>query len=137
MNNERVQKSIYWAILVSETSHIFCCVLPTLFSIISLAAGLGLVAAMPAGLEMLHEVIHDWEIPMIIASGLIVLFGWMVHYFAIKLDCHNTGCEHEPCGPKKRKAGNILKIATVLFVFNVTIFLFFHHGMEALLHAHH
>lgn len=133
MSLERVQKSLALAILASETSHIFCCVLPTLFSLISLATGLGLIAAMPPGLEFVHAVMHEWELPMIALSGAIVLLGWGVHYLAIKLDCHDTGCMHGPCAPKKRKAGAILKIASVLFVVNVTVYLFFHHGLEAIL----
>ncbi|MCB9991356.1 MAG: hypothetical protein H6867_08235 [Rhodospirillales bacterium] len=133
MSLERVQKSLALAILVSETSHIFCCVLPTLFSLVSLATGLGLIAAMPTGLEALHEIMHEWEAPMILLSGAIILLGWGAHYLSVKLDCHNTGCVHEPCGPKKKQAGKILKIASLLFVFNVSIYLFFHHGMEALM----
>jgi hypothetical protein len=134
MSLERTQKSLYWAIVISETSHVFCCVLPTIFSIMSLATGLGLIAAMPSGLEIMHENLHDWEIPMITASGVIVLLGWVINYIAVKLDCHDTGCVHEPCGTKKRKASKILKIASVLFVFNLAIFLFFHHGLEHLMH---
>jgi len=135
MNIERVQKSLALAILASETSHIFCCVLPTIFSLVSLATGLGLVAAMPAGLESLHAMLHAWELPMIAVSGFVVSLGWGAHYLAIKLDCHDTGCSHGPCGPKKRKAGRILRIATFLFAFNVTVYLFFHHGLNAILAA--
>ncbi len=132
MNIERIQKSLAVAIIASETSHIFCCVLPTAFSILSLLSGFGLVAAMPAGLEVLHEALHQWEIPMILMSGMIVALGWGAHYLAVKMDCSNTGCCHEPCGPKKRKSGNVLKVATYLFAFNVGVFLFFHHGLEVL-----
>lgn len=131
MNIDRVQKSLGWAIVASETSHVFCCVLPTLFSLISLAAGLGLVTAMPLGLEVLHEVMHHWELPVILASGVVLLLGWGAHFLALKLDCRSTGCGHGPCTPKKRKAGKVLKLATVLFVMNFAIYLGFHHGLEA------
>ncbi len=137
MNTERVQKTLGWAIIASETSHVFCCVLPTLFSLASLASGLGLVAAMPSGLEFLHDALHGWEMPMILASGTIVLLGWVAHFLAVRLDCHSTGCGHGPCTPKKRKAGKILKFATILFIANVTVYLFFHQGMEAILHLGH
>lgn len=133
MNFDRVQKSLAVAIIASEASHVFCCVLPTLFSIISLAAGVGLIAAMPPGFDALHEIMHKWELPIIAISGLVVLAGWGVHYLAVKVDCHDTGCVHGPCGPKKHKAGTILKLATALFLANITVYLFFHHGMEAIL----
>ena len=132
MNIDRVQKSLGWAIIASETSHVFCCVLPTLFSMLSLATGFGLIAAMPLGLQVLHEMMHHWEVPMILASGFVVMMGWGAHFLAIKLDCHDTGCAHGPCTPKKRKAGKILKVATILFVANVSVYLVFHHGLETL-----
>ncbi len=132
MNLDRVQKSLSLAIIASEASHIFCCVLPTLFSVLTLAAGLGLIAAVPAGLTVLHDALHHWEIPMIVLSGVFVVLGWVIHYVAERVDCHNTGCVHEPCAPKKRKAGTVLKIATALFAVNVTVFLVFHYGMENL-----
>lgn len=132
INMERLQKSLSLAIIAAETSHVFCCVLPTVVSILSLATGLGLIAAMPAGLEFLHELLHEWEVPMITFSGLILLLGWGIHYLAVRVDCHDTGCVHGPCAPKKRKAGKILKIASLLFLINVTIYLCFHHGMATI-----
>lgn len=132
MNIERVQKSLAVVLILSEASHVFCCVLPTLFSVMSVAAGFGMIAAMPAGLAALHESLHRWEVPMILASGSIVLAGWGAYFIARRLDCHSTGCVHEPCGPRKKSAGTVLKIASALFVFNVSIYLLFHHGLEAL-----
>lgn len=134
MNMDRVQKSLGIALILSETSHVFCCVLPTLFSILSLAAGLGMITAMPSGLAEFHHMMHKYEVPMISLSGLIVLAGWGIHHTAVKLDCHDTGCVHEPCGPRKRKAGKVLRVATTLFFFNITIWLVFHQGMEAIMH---
>ncbi len=133
MNIERVQKSLSWAIIASETSHVFCCVLPTLFSFITLAAGLGLIAVVPAGLTTLHETLHHWEVPVILFSGVFVFLGWVIHYVSEKLDCHDTGCVHGPCGTKKKTAGKILKIATVMFILNIGIYIIFHQGMEVLL----
>jgi len=105
-----------------------------LFSILTLAAGLGLVAAVPAGMVVLHETLHHWEVPLILFSGVLVLLGWGIHFLAEKMDCHNTGCGHEPCAPKKKKAGGVLKIATLLFIVNVSIYLVFHQGLDTLLH---
>lgn len=133
-----------WAVLVSECSHVFCCVLPTVFSILSVLVGLGLVGAVPVWMDALHHVMHDWEVPIILFSGLVVLAGWALHLYSQKLDCHDTGCVHGGCAPKKNRNLTILKIATVLFVVNVTIYMVFHRGLEtfgvtepAALHAHH
>lgn len=130
------------AIIASEASHIFCCVLPTVFSLLSLMVGLGMVTAMPGGMVFLHEALHAWEIPMISASGGIIVLGWALHYYSMKIDCHDTGCGHGPCGPKKKTATTILKIATVLFAVNLLIYLVFHQGADifmpetAEIHAH-
>lgn len=134
MDIERIQKSLYWTIIASEASHIFCCVLPTVFSLVTLAAGLGLVAAVPAGWDYLHQILHSWELPMILFSGAFVALGWGIHYLAKRIDCHDTGCAHEPCAPRKRKAGSILKFATGLFIVNVAIWLVFHQGMGIFVH---
>ncbi len=128
---ERIQKSLYWAIIASETSHIFCCVLPTLFSLMSLTAGLGVVTTMPKSLLFAHEMLHEWEVPMILFSGAIVVLGWFIHYIAKRLDCHDTGCVHGSCEPRKVRSGRVLFIATALFVMNVSVYMIFHRGMGA------
>ncbi len=126
---ERMQKSVFWAILVTETSHLFCCVLPTLFSIAAFLAGVGLIGAMPAGLETLHDLIHRWEIPLIVFSGVTIALGWAIDLAARRVDCHDTGCVHEPCGTRKYKAHKVLVIASVLFLFNIAIYFAFHQGL--------
>lgn len=135
MNIERIQKSLGWAIIATETSHIFCCILPTLFSLLSFAVGIGMIAAMPASLDTLHDVLHDWEMPLIVFSGAVISFGWLIHYIARRIDCHDTGCHHGSCTPRKRKAGRILKFATLLFLFNVLIYTAVHRGMDPALPA--
>ena len=129
--HEKHQKRLYWAILLSETSHIFCCVLPTLFSLLSILAGIGLVAAIPGWLTDFHDIMHDWEVPMIMLSATVVALGWALHFYSQKIDCHDTGCHHGPCGPKKKMASRILIAATILLAFNVTIYFGFHRAMEA------
>ena len=126
MDTDRVQKPLLVALLATEISHIFCCALPTLFSLMSLAAGLGLVAAMPPGLEALHAALHDWEIPLIVLSGAVVTFGWILHELSRRIDCRSTGCVHESCSPRKARAHMVLKIASGLFLLNVSVFAFFH-----------
>lgn len=127
---QRLQKSIMAAVIASEVSHVFCCVLPVLFSVLSLLAGLGMVSAMPQIFVDLHQMIHAYEVPMITLSAVVLGFGWLLYYVSRKLDCHDTGCGHGPCEPRKQNAHVILKIATVLFVINLSIYVGLHRTMD-------
>jgi len=134
---QRLQKFLNVSILATEASHIFCCALPTLFSILSLLAGIGIISAVPAGIMFMHDIMHDWEIPIIVFSGLMIALGWALHDYSKRLDCRGSGCAHEPCEPKKNRSAKILKIATVLFLVNIVIYFGFHARMEAGGHDHH
>ena len=126
MNLEKIQKSFFWAIIASETTHVFCCGLPTLFSVLSLLAGLGVMTAIPTPLVFLHEILHEYERPMIIFAGCILAVGWILDMISARLDCQTTGCHHPPCKPVKRKAHIVLKLATLLFIFNLIVYFGFH-----------
>jgi hypothetical protein len=123
---ERVQKTLTWALVASEASHVFCCVLPTIFSVLSLFVGIGLIASMPGIMVHIHDFIHRWEMPIICVSGLILMAGWGLNYYGRKVDCHDHGCCHGACAPKKSKAHLILITATVLFAFNLSVYLLAH-----------
>lgn len=126
---QRIQTGIFWAVILSETSHVFCCVLPTLFSLLSLLAGIGMISSMPGPLVNIHETLHEWELPIVALSGLILATGWGLHRYSLRLDARQSCCAHGECAPSKRRSSTILKIATILFVVNVTVFLFFHRGL--------
>lgn len=132
---EKHQKTLFWTIIATEISHVFCCVLPTLFSAMSVLAGLGIVASMPGWLEGLHDALHDWELVMIALSASVVAIGWGLHFYSLKNDCHDHGCIHEPCGPRKRIASRILIAASILLAFNVTIYFGFHRPHDLALSA--
>ncbi len=132
MQIKKVQGLLNGVVILSEASHVFCCVLPTMFSIMGILVGLGVAGAMPFWLSGVHELIHEWELPIIISSGCILLLGWSVYHLSEKMDCHDTGCHHPPCEPKKKSAATILKIATILFIGNITVFLVFHKGLNTL-----
>lgn len=134
---EKLQKILGVTIIASETTHIFCCALPVLVSTFSLLSVLGLVAVAPQPILYLHDVIHDYEIPLIIFSGVILALGWGLFMLSLKLDCRSQGCEHEPCTPQKKRTSTILKVATVLFVFNVTIYALVHVPMDQAREGHH
>lgn len=123
---EKIKNAVFWTVLASETGHIFCCVLPTLVSILSLLSGLGLVSALPAGLLAFHDFMHEWEMPIITASAIILVLGWALHLLSLKLDCHDTGCHHGTCAPKKIGTSRLLWIATALFAFNLCIYFTLH-----------
>ena len=122
----RIQGTINWLSVTSEISHFFCCGIPIVFSLISLLANAGILAAMPVGLEAVHDVMHHYEIPLIIMSAVIITSGWVLHYVAKRIDCRNTGCAHPPCDKKKNKSSRILFIATILFVVNLMSYFVLH-----------
>ncbi len=137
---QKLQKGIYAAIVASEASHVFCCVLPTVFSALSVLAGLGMISAMPGWMVEIHELLHGWEVPMIIVSAIVLMLGWSLHWYSKKIDCHDHGCGHGPCDTKKDRAHLILKIATALFLVNVLVYVVLHRGMDnaaAVDHAAH
>lgn len=136
---QKLQKTIVTAVLMSEISHVFCCVLPILFSVFSLMAGMGVIGVMPQIFTDIHDVMHAYEVPMIITSGIILLFGWVLYFISRKMDCHDTGCGHGPCEPRKANAHLILKIATVLFMINITVYATFHRdaGVSVSTEQHH
>lgn len=125
---EKLKSAIFWAVLVSETGHVFCCVVPAVVSILSILSGLGLLSVLPPGLLAFHEFMHDKEVPVIAFSAFILMLGWGLHALSLKLDCHDTGCHHGACAPKKNRTSKLLWAATALFVVNLAIYLIFHAG---------
>lgn len=117
-----IQRAINWVAIATGVSHLFCCIFPTLFALISLFASLGALATVPNSIVSMHDIMHDWELPMLIASCVILLVGWSLQIYSMRVNCHDTGCQHGPCTPKKIKTQNILKIATLLFCFNALLY---------------
>ncbi len=122
----RFHRHLSIAVLLSEFSHIFCCVLPTLFTVLSFAVNLGLITVMPGFLLEIHESIHHYEVGIIIGSGLMLALGWFAHLSSRKVDCHDDGCCHPPCTPQKGMNAKILIAASLLFVMNLGIYAFVH-----------
>lgn len=113
--------------VASEVTHLFCCGLPMVFSILSFFTSIGMLASMPASLDYLHETLHPYEVPMIIISAFLISMGWILHLISQRIDCRKTGdCVHKPCSPKKKKSSKILTIASILFIFNLTGYLVLH-----------
>jgi len=122
----KLEKGISLTVILAEASHVFCCVLPSIFSAINLLVSIGLVSSMPAFMTVWHEAMHDYEMPIIIFSTAMLALGWVVYAIGYKLDCQTTGCGHEPCAPKKKRSSKLLVIATVLFLVNISIYMTLH-----------
>lgn len=120
------------AVLVSELSHVFCCVLPTLVTVLGALANLGLASAAPGFILEIHEFLHAYEMPIVVFSGVMVVMGWMIHLGTRSVDCHDTGCVHPPCAPKKDNNARILVIATALFAINLVVFFGIHRNVFGL-----
>ncbi len=128
------QKHFGWAVLASELSHVFCCVIPTLVTVLSVFANLGLFVVSPHGpLMNIHNAMHAYEIPIIVFSGVMVALGWATHIWGNKVDCHDTGCCHPPCpskaDPQKSRNTKILAAATLLFMVNMVIYFGIHRNV--------
>lgn len=128
---QKAQKALFWTIVLSESTHVFCCVLPTLVSVISLLAGVGALSFLPGAILEIHEILHGYEVPTIVFSGAMLALGWALHIYSEKLNCAaapESCCTHEPCAPKKSKTYKVMMLATALFLFNITIYFAFHYG---------
>ena len=124
---DKTNKTIFWSVAASETIHVFCCFLPSLFSILSLLSGFGLMATMPNFVEELHHIIHNFEKPLIILSAVVLIFGWGLYVYSRKINCRIEGaCVHEPCEPKKDRTKLLMIGSTCLFFFNVSVYFLIH-----------
>ena len=85
-----------------------------------------MIASLPGVMIVFHDFMHRWEVPIIVFSGVILLLGWGISWYSDKIDCHDSGCGHAACKPKKNKVHLILVAATVLFSVNLAIYLYAH-----------
>lgn len=134
------EKKVLWTIIVAEGSHIFCCLVPTLFSLLSLLSTFGLIITMPGWLSWLHDVMHDYELYMIGFSAFVVVLGWGLHYLAhhahVFGDHAHTCCDHDHGAPTRASTTHkILLLATALLVINMIVYFGFHRGQDAHLHS--
>ncbi len=128
--HKNIQRHVGWAVIASELSHVFCCVIPTLVTILSVFANLGLFIMYPDGfLINIHNAMHRYEIPIIIFSGIMVALGWVAYIMSRRVDCRDTGCGHPPCTPQKSNNSRILVIASLLFALNIIIYFGVHRNI--------
>ncbi|MFA7276190.1 MAG: hypothetical protein WC043_05250 [Pseudobdellovibrionaceae bacterium] len=126
---QRLGRHLGTAVVLSELSHVFCCVLPTVVTVLGAFANIGLMGAAPGFLLEIHEVIHHYEMLIIAFSGMMIALGWAAHRLSRTVNCEDDGCCHPPCTPKKDRNFMILSVASVLFVFNLVIYLGVHQNI--------
>jgi hypothetical protein len=110
------------AALASLLPHLFCCVLPAVSSL----AGVGAVAGMSI-LQGLHiDWVHKNEMTLLVFSGVMIALSGAFQLYSRKINCHDTGCDHGPCEPRKNKARWAFWIALGLFVINLAVHFLMH-----------
>ena len=97
-----------------------------LMAILGVLAGLGTFSTLLPGYNALHNLLAHYEMPLIAFSLAILCIGWGLQIHARHVDCHDTGCFHEPCDPKKIRARKLLWFATLIFVVNSGMMFFLH-----------
>lgn len=133
----KLQRPLLWTVLLAESTHIFCCVLPTVITVLAVLASFGTVAQMPVFLLDIHELLHEYEVPVILFSGSVLLVGWGIYALSRQIECQKSHCEpHETiCAPAKDHTRWVLVAATILFMINITVYVTLHRGSEDLLRA--
>lgn len=122
----KVHHVIGWVALLSAFSHVFCCGIPMVMAILGVLAGLGTFSTLLPGYNALHDLLAQYEIALVAFSLAILCLGWGLQLHASHVDCHDTGCHHEPCNPKKARARKLLWLATAIFVMNTGMVFFLH-----------
>lgn len=135
-SQDKLQRNIALTIIMAESTHIFCCVLPTVVTVLALLSSLGAVTQVPVFMLDLHEILHAYEVPVIVFSGVMLVLGWVMYGVSRQIECQKQHCEpHETvCASRKNNTGLILTVASVLFVVNVTVYFTLHRGSQELLH---
>lgn len=133
---EKLQHRIAWTVILAESSHVFCCVLPTIVTLISLLSSVGLIAQVPVVILDIHEALHAYEIPIIAFSGGMMVLGWILYAISRYIECAVPHCEpHETvCTPQKSNAHIILTVASIIFLINITVYFTVHVHMAGLMH---
>ncbi|MGI9521925.1 MAG: hypothetical protein ACR2PG_09790 [Hyphomicrobiaceae bacterium] len=112
--------------LLAELSHIFCCGLPILVAVFSAGSQIGLGGAF----FVFHRFIHDYELQILFASGLLLAIGFGLHLFSYWVTCRETGPGHDHRKPKRFRIGWIFTIALILYVANLAFYFISGHGYE-------
>ena len=140
----KLHRHIGWAVILTEVSHVFCCVLPTIVTLISVLASMGVAIQVPVLMLDLHDFLHHYEVGIIMLSGVMLAVGWALYMFSRRIECMKSHCEpHETvCAPQKNNTHTVLVVASVVFLINVSVYTFVHVHLAEQMHqaavtAHH
>ena len=75
-----------------------------------------------------HKFVHAYELHILLGSGLLLAFGFGLHFVSYLIDCRATGCAHDDCEPKKFRVGWIFTIALLLYIANLAFYFISGHG---------
>lgn len=107
-----------YLVIFSAISHLFCCFLPGVLSVVTLIASSGsaIVTLDDLGLpEKYHADIITFSFVMLVVSGVMNYISW-------RIDCRKDGhCVHEPCKPKKKGYLKLYFASVIFFLINVAI----------------
>lgn len=133
---QKFQRNLALAVIASESTHVFCCVIPTIVTLISVLASAGVISQVPVFMLDFHEILHHYEIPIIAGSGFMLVLGWILYAISRRIECQKPHCEpHETvCGPQKNNSRAVLIGATLIFILNITVYLTVHVGLEHRMH---
>lgn len=107
-------------VILGSVMHLFCCGLPFLLSITSLATAIGISSLEIFNVEWFEQI----ENYLLVIMGVMLGLTYFVNRYSKRLDCQeNDLCTHPPCDEKKDISGYFLRIATVLYVLNILLFI--------------
>ena len=117
------------ALLFAELSHVFCCGLPIFIAVMSAGSQVGFGGVFAT----FHDLIHNYEHVILIASGLLLALGLGLHYISFQINCRTVGCKsvHSDCTPQKFRSGWIYTIALALYAVNLAFYILSGHGAHA------
>jgi len=116
---QRISKLANHLALFTALSHILCCGLPLLASILSIGA----VTGSAFGVASLHDKMHAYELHILIFSGAMLVFSGVSLLIARRIDCvKDGGCSHQPCAPKKNLSFKIFLVACFIFILNLAFY---------------
>lgn len=103
-------------VIVGCVMHLFCCGIPLLLSLTSLASTLGIASGSMLGATWYQQI----EQELVLTSGVILFWTLVAHMVSSKLNCQeDAGCNHAPCEEKKSLSFKLLLGASCLYLLNM------------------
>lgn len=107
-------------VIMSCAMHLFCCGIPLLLSVTSLATSLGISSGSVFEFEWFETI----ERELIILSGIILCVTIAAHMISRYLNCYeDAACCDTPCDNKKLISAYLLRGASLLYLVNLSTLL--------------